>query len=349
MGLHKHSFGESPVASDDINDNHDFLISQIFYLSSDASRTSDDDEGFFTSDYGTMADTTNSTCFYKDEIAFCDILDYFDDGAIDGDIWDTVVESSGTVTEESSGAAGYLKLNAASSTNTSASATATEDQVNSFDLKAADCEVIMYIKMYAAASATGTYGSAIIKIVDEDANKVTIKSLAHGSSGSSTFGYGIIRLVINTATENCYLYESSTDTTSAVIDISSLTGDNWYLEFNVQGSGDPGSGSGSICIKSIGYTDGTVGSSIYYSSVETISSSTIGVAEFTELDVSISVSLSYDNGSHYTSLERYSMIEMTTGTQMIFQAEGTHPTSLDVSATGRNIKFISGDFSLIYS
>ena len=313
----------------DVRENISMALTQVMMVSEDASRTLDDDQRYFTNDYSSIVDTGNTTCFYKNDVAFCDAMDYFLTGSVDGDIWSSTTGDSASVTETG----GYLRLyiNYSSGSGGSSSVTATADQTNALDLKATDCEVVINME---------SDNSASFVLYDSSANEVSL-------TGPATLTRSTYRIVINNSTTTAYVYTSLEDTTPAVVDISSLVGTNIWLKFKMETGAVFSTWTGTMKIHSIGYLDGTAGSSAYQSASQTISSSSAICSRYVASS-GIIVQLSTDAGSNYTTITTNTLVGTTAGTGLIVKSSATHETTLDVSATGRNIEYIMGDFQAIY-
>lgn len=232
---------------------------------------------------------------------------------------------------------------------TSGSAQATADQTNAFDLKAADCEVLVDCSL-SSGSFNGGFTYAYLEVTDGS----NVVSLWTNTGGANNFN-GTMRLVVDVSANTIYRYDSITDTTSTAVDVSSLTGSNWWLRVEVNAPEQAGSGSGSAsaAIYSVGYADGTAGSKNYVSKTQTVSSTDTSFVKYYLSGIaSPEVDLSFDSGSNYALLTENAAIVETVngGTGIKIKTTVNIPETINVGSTDRNIEYVgtSDKFQLFY-
>ena len=148
----------------------------------------------------TYVDTTNTTCLYTEGglVAFCDVLDLFDDASVSATIWNTSLTSSGTVTESS----GRLDLDAPSSSD---AAYALSNGASGLDIHGANAEILMEIEYDLSTGGSTTSATLYIQI-SNGATHVSVYSVSLVNTSQGATGRGIVRVVYNHSGLTCDVF-----------------------------------------------------------------------------------------------------------------------------------------------
>lgn len=236
-------------------------------------------------------DHTNTTAYARADsnyIVFIPYVDRMDDASISSTYWTTSTSGTSSVVEAGTDEDGGITL---TSTGASATATLKSNGSTGIDLQAADCEVVFYTEFSGPTS-----GTIFCEIVGSSSGSATLFSQSGAGSGDT----GLYHLVVSVSGTECKVYKDLTlvDT----VDLSSLTGSSWYLQFR----NNVGSGTGTIKVFGIGMVsqgDSTT-ETVYYSGTNSLSSNLTGAIAVSEYGVSSSapkISVSANGGSGYAT------------------------------------------------
>lgn len=335
---------EGPIAVDDgdqlddgyFNGSISFSMRSAIYYAIDGATATNQENLFidtFSDDSEIDTGNTDALLDHLDDsgvtkIFFCELYDDFEDASIDATIWST----TGTANETG----GYLEVSI--STTSTATATAIADQASAIDFKAlsGNSEVIAIVRGE-CNTLSGGNDFALGKIqMSNGSTHVDLFSHNYESDPSGSFHE--VRLVVNKSGETVDVYTDGT-LTSDDVDISSVT-TNWYLRFIMDGT-EVGSETmtANFRIYTLGYLDGSAGSTDLVSAAQTASSNANGgiIAPIWEVEpATVSYDFSSDNGSTYgTNSSPEITGTATPGTNVKFKFSVTHPTT--ITASTKNI------------
>lgn len=209
----------------------------------------------FVGDAATNAyvDTTNSTCLYTENglVAFCDVLDLFDDASFSATIWSSSVGTGTTLTE----ASGYVQIFANDTGNRTLSFIS--DGASGLNCHGQNTEVIMGLSMDLDQTNSGG-GDATFSIqLSNGTTHVTIYSWQANGSTTSVINNQYIRMVYDHSNTRAdlWLIDRTTGTETLVadnIDVSTVT-TNKYVRFLLTTTQSGGQYQGTVNIYGIGY------------------------------------------------------------------------------------------------
>ena len=199
------------------------------------------------------------------------------------------------------------------------------DGTNEFDIKSFSGDTEIIIGLTFSYNNAGT--TAFIKLIDNDANEVTLKTFSPGAPQPHEY-----RIKVDKSAEEVFTSENAGDTWSGAIDISSMTGTNWYLKLE---AGSSVNNDAQLHLYFIGYVAEGETSSInpnlttpeYHTRVWTFEETKLRAAcSWTSIeptaktigtvDDDITVSVSANNGANYDAATKGQMTTITnTGTQ----------------------------------
>lgn len=329
--------GERPQA-DIVLSNTSFLINQVFYVSENDSRTTDDDERYLTGSYKSIVDANNITnIFYKtandeDFVCFCDMMDDVSGADVDTDVW-TVDETGGSnVAITGSGSSRGIRLGIGAG-----NCWIIADQVNGVDLKAADVEFIFNMEGSFQA------GEGNLSLFISDGSTDVLVKFWNVLTGTNR---NTFRVVVNTSTNTAYFYDDLADTSSASVNLAAISGSsNWYIKFYFA----PVGGTQAAIIYGIGFTVG--GETCSYRSLSTIDSSNVACVQADVLnDLSATLNISFDNGSNFVSFTNRALVKSAdAGTQLAIRGASITLGAVSVGSNDRNILTSEGkDLQVIY-
>jgi hypothetical protein len=174
--------------------------------------------------------TSESTCLYDETglVAFCDVLDLFDDASVSASIWTTSTASGGTVTESG----GSLTANATSTSGSNA--TARTAGASGLNCHGKIIEVILSYTVnhnYGFGGGSSSPSPETGIYISNGSTRVQVV----GASGATNFSEsGYLRLVFNSANNTVDVWKrtssaSSETLTTDNLDVSSVT-TNKYIE-----------------------------------------------------------------------------------------------------------------------
>lgn len=325
MSMRNFTSGESPIPSAGFNNTFAAFARQFIELSLNASRSSSDDERWFSKSSFVSADLNSSTCLLKNgtNAFFVELLDRFNDSSIDANIWSTTASGTGSISESGSGLTGKLIL---SSGNNTGAATAIANQGNAIDYKDLGGNDVVILMDWDETSPAGT--DVNIQLSDGTTH-VNIPVDVNYDGGVTDRTRIVSKIVIDRSAEVAYWYEDATSTGSvpSSADLSSLS--NYYLRIDTSRSG---SGSGStVNVYEVGYLDGDSGSSILQTGGSTITESdSFANKVFTSGDsTTITSQVSADGGSSFGTFTNFNIVEVTGGTSLVYKITGSFLTSID--------------------
>lgn len=157
-------------------------------------------------------DTTNSTCLYSERglVAFCDVLDHFDDASFNTAIW-SKTETNGTVVE----ASGYIAL---TRTANNADVSIISDQASGLNVHGQNTEVLVDFDYDLSTGGSTTSANIFIQL-SNGTTHVSLFSETVASTGESASGSGVLRFVYDHANTRCDVwvryYEPPVDSTGS--------------------------------------------------------------------------------------------------------------------------------------
>ncbi len=329
--------GEDAVA-DEVLSNTSFINSQLITMNlnflTNHSYTYTPNNFDYNLDLSSGIDETNSTAILMtDTVFFATVFDDYSNATFDITYWTGSGDGQSRWTQNTSVGAG-------SNGNNTEYSVVSNGSSNDLDLFGQDGELIFKYG-YSLQPGSTTFARYYIYLTD-GTNKVQCFT-REKTNDSDESGNKICRIVINNSAETADVYIDET-ISSNDLDISSLYSgsggnDAIYLEIRIE-VGDDAS-SGYIDIQKVGYAKhgDSAGTKLMITDASTITSSTIGIAQtyWTVEPTAETYSISFDNGSNYTTLSNIGTIQQSAngGTQLKWKFSASKVTSID--ATTKNI------------
>lgn len=252
------------------------------------------------------------------------LLDGFDDGSINTNIWTTATAGTGTATEGS----GALNLNSGNS-----SASAISDGVSGIDFKtfSGDSEFVIH---FASQSATSS-GATIKYQISNGSTHVDVHSRTATASPPDQW-QDTFKVKIDKSAEEAFLSLNGAAFGGA-IDISSVT-TNWYLRIVVTASAGSTMNAQTYFV---GYVDGDGSTVDYVTASKTFGSTkTAGILtwDYSDDDSDVSGNLSANGGSNYTTATKNVWTTIgTSGTSGKLKLTMTTPSTIDATSSSSDI------------
>lgn len=303
-------------------------------------------------------DSSNTTMFTPDPDGTANIyyaatiVDEFDDASVDSNIWTSSTTGTSTITESS----GSLTCASSQSGGTAGTATATADQANATDYKAAtaDSEVLMNCAFGSSTSGTAS-SDARLEITDTSSAVILLRMQSvNGSTPGNPGGY--VRMVFDKSGQEVHVYVDGVEDGSSPFDLSSLS--NYYIRMvagaSTSGGGDTASASmGSTFLREV-VGDGN--SKVFQTLATTHGSTITNAILVSNTDSSnlnggsVSYKISADNGANFEAVTLNEIHNFTnTGTQLIIQLTFTEDTTIDETASHDWTPIWKGEFMCLYN
>jgi len=265
------------------------------------------------------------------------VLDNFETGTVDTNIWSVTSTGAGSVSESG----GNLILTTSGSENTGTQRVV-GDQANSIDLNQ-QMTLVVFIP-YSTCSVSGGSGHASCHIKAQITDGSTVIDLfsvsAHNDAGGGNVT-GVYRYEVDATGDELKIYKNDINGENGPTytrDISSLGASDWNIQFEVYGTGSTGNRTytAALRIGYIRYIEGTVQETEWISETknvgETVTDAILVVA--TPNLGSITYYLSADGGSNWEEVTEKEIHRFTnTGTNLKVKAE------LTGSGIGNDAKF----------
>jgi hypothetical protein len=299
-------------------------------------------------------DTTNSTCLYGEKgfVAFCDVLDLFDDASIAAAIWTTSVVSTATVTE----ASGSLTLSGTDAgAGTNRDAAAISNGASGLQIDGQNTEIIIsYDYSYSTGSGTPECYAKIQ--VSDGSNHVDLVSEGSTSPSVNGSGVALLRIVYDDTNNRVDVWRTSYSVNGTVqvypvesvlldnTSVSSVTANTRYIRFATRAKANTGTSTTTLNIHAIGYRKNGAGSASadFVSVAQTIPSASTGTVRgiWQEPPSSYTGFLSFNGGTNYTSDCRTLLASGTAGTSLKAKITVAKPTT--ITADTKNIAVLRG-------
>ena len=289
-------------------------------------------------------DTAGTTCLYSETglVAFCDVLDLFDDASISTAIW--VTSTSGdrfTLTEGS----GYIQVGCDAENSGTSSAGIISSGASGLNLGGQNGEVIMDITTVLADSNSGSGGGSFNASIQVQLSDGGTHVNLWGDSGEVTRTTNtFLRIVYDHSNNRCDVFTINRDTGVETLyanntSVASL-GANRYIR--IFGTGTAGTSSSSTAyaqVRAIGYRKhgAGAGDAVFESLVNTVESSDRGLsyAQFITNPSSQTHNITMNSGTNYSSDSFMTWATTTAGTGA--QLKITVPKPTTITADTANI------------
>lgn len=333
----------TPMNAPPVMENFNKLTtkSMITTLNQVLNGTLDIDEGVLYSVITQQTDTTyvnktETNCYYDNNglVAFCKVLDMFDDGVVDTNVWSTTASGMASVTESNDTL--YVRITD-QGLNVSGTATAISDEVNGVNINGQDAEILVNWRRYFTWSDDNQESNAATQALQlsDGTTHINLRASSQNANGSE----GNINV-----TESLRIkYDHSAQTVrvsinggayGSAIDVSSIT--NKYIRFYATQSGSGDSTVSGINVYGVGYVlDGATAESVsFVSATQTIASSDsfFGYSRFKDgiNPASVEINASVDAGVSFSAdnSNREWDVLATAGTDFQMKITGELPTTV---------------------
>lgn len=275
----------------------------------------------------TKIDTSNSDgCWYVGGFAFCTAFDNFDGASIDTTKWTNSVWVI----------ANDVITHSATANGSTSTATIISDGTSGLDFKSfsGNSECFLHFRKIYLSTDGGTAQAQLKIQLSDGTTHVDLVSYSAPTGSSTSYTDKSFNLVINKSGSTVDVYVDGTLDQNDV-DISSL-GSNWYLRIYSYAT-ESGSVNNAVVdnqVECVGYIDGSSGNITFVSTgTSTSNVDVVPYAVFTENNGgSLSVSVSGDGGSNYTSATNGELVKISvSGSSLVFKVVGAKQTTVDAT------------------
>lgn len=266
------------------------------------------DDGFVSGSFEALSEieSGSSTCYYDSQgwVAFCDVLDLFDDASFDNNIWGSSESGMGEVVESSN------RLNVRitdQGNNVSGTASVISNQGSGLNLDGQNAEIILSWRRYFSwgdnnnESSSGTQSLQI----SNGTTHVDLITSSYGPDNNPSNNYDItqsLRIKYDDSTENVYV-SINDEGYGSPISVSSIS--NKYLRFYATQSGNADSTQSGVNVYGVGYRlDGaSAGSSILETTTKIGKSNGSSGITYIQSEPLLSGNayISFDNGATFSN------------------------------------------------
>jgi hypothetical protein len=305
-------------------------------------------EDLLTQTTTSFVDTSGSSCTYSEYglVAFCDVLDLFDNASIDAAIWTTAVTSSATVTE----ASGALTLAGSDTAGSNDDASAISDGASGLQIDGQNTEVIISYS-YSYSTGSGTPDCQVKIQVSDGSNHVDVLSDTSTSTGVSSSETGFLRVTYDDANNRVDVWKTAYSVDGVVVSaptetllsdntsVAAVTANQRYIRFFTRAKANSGTSTTTLNVYAVGYRKNGAGAgdAVFESSAESISASTGGLSfvQWINAPSSETHAVSLNGGSNYTSQTQKTWATSTSGSSFQFKITVAKPTT--ITADAKNI------------